>query len=101
MIAPRERATTMTRTRRWLTGSIAVLLTLPVLAGAAAAQPARKVLRFVPQYESTVLDPVTSILQVTHQTALLPYDTLLARDAAGEVPAQKLRRHQHYPARAT
>ena len=49
------------------------------LSAAAIAQTPQKVLRFVPQYESTVLDPVTSILQVTHQAALLPYDTLMAR----------------------
>ncbi len=42
------------------------------LAGAAGAQTPRTVLRFVPQYETIELDPVTTILQVTHQTALLP-----------------------------
>jgi len=54
-------------------------------------------LRFVPQYESTVLDPVTSILQVTHQAALLPYDTLMARDAANEVQPQMLESYRLDP----
>jgi peptide/nickel transport system substrate-binding protein len=67
-----------------------VSLAYVALSTAAIAQTPQKVLRFVPQYESTVLDPVTSILQVTHQAALLPYDTLLARDAAGEVRPQML-----------
>ena len=58
------------------------------LSAEAIAETPQKVLRFVPQYESTVLDPVTSILQVTHQAALLPYDTLMARDAANEVRLQ-------------
>ena len=60
------------------------------LSAEAIAETPQKVLRFVPQYESTVLDPVTSILQVTHQAALLPYDTLMARDAANEVRPQML-----------
>ena len=67
-----------------------VILASAALSSTATAQTPPKVLRFVPQYESTVLDPVTSILQVTHQAALLPYDTLLARDAAGEVRPQML-----------
>src|SRR3954470_18607676 len=91
----------MTHTRRRLTGSFAVLLAGSVLAGAGLAQPARKVLRFVPQYESTVLDPVTSILQVTHQTAFLPYDTLLARDAAGAIRPPMLESYQLDPAGRT
>ncbi len=68
--------------------ALACLLLAPALAAPALAQP--KVLRFVPQYESTVLDPVTSILQVTHQAAFLPYDTLLARDATGAIQPQML-----------
>jgi hypothetical protein len=43
------------------------------------------VLGFVPQLESTVLDPVTSILQITHQIAFLPHDTLVGRDASGKI----------------
>jgi hypothetical protein len=65
-----------------------ILIIGMALCGATSAQTPLKVLRFVPQYESTVLDPVTSILQVTHQAALLPYDTLMARDAANEIRPQ-------------
>lgn len=54
------------------------------------AQALEKVQRFVPWYESTVRDPVTRILQVTHRTVLLPCDTLLARDASSEVRLQVL-----------
>ncbi len=64
------------------------------LSHAAVAQTSQTVLRFVPQYESVVLDPVTSILQVTHQAALLPYDTLLARDATNAVRPQMLESFQ-------
>ena len=64
-------------------------LLLPVaFTGTTLAEP--KVLRFVPQLESTVLDPVTSILQITHQTAFLPYDTLVGRDASGKIQPQML-----------
>ena len=42
-----------------------ILSACVALSAAAIAQTPQKVLRFVPQYESTVLDPVTSILQVT------------------------------------
>jgi hypothetical protein len=58
-----------------------ILIVCMVVSNTAIAQAPQKVLRFVPQYESTVLDPVSGILQVTHQTALLPYGTLMARDA--------------------
>jgi len=71
------------------------------LSAAAIAQTPQKVLRFVPQYESTVLDPVTSILQVTHQAALLPYDTLMARDAANEVRPQMLESYRLDPSQRT
>jgi hypothetical protein len=67
------------------------------LSAEAIAQTPQKVFRFVPQYESTVLDPVTSILQVTHQAALLPYDTLMARDAANEVRPQMLESYRLDP----
>jgi hypothetical protein len=65
-----------------------ILIVYMVVSNTAIAQAPQKVLRFVPLYESTVLDPVTSILQVTHQTALLPYDTLMARDAVNEIKPQ-------------
>lgn len=75
---------------RRLGRSVGTLVACVALSAPAMAQAPEKVLRFVPQYESTVLDPVTSILQVTHQAALLPYDTLLARDAASEIRPQML-----------
>jgi peptide/nickel transport system substrate-binding protein len=74
-----------------------ILSACVALSAAAIAQTPQKVLRFVPQYESTVLDPVTSILQVTHQAALLPYDTLMARDAANEVRPQMLENYRLDP----
>ncbi len=77
---------TLHRTRLGL--ALAGLFFPSAFTGSAAAEP--KVLRFVPQYESTALDPVTSILQVTHQTAFLPYDTLVGRDATGKIQPQML-----------
>jgi len=71
-----------------------ILIICMALCNAAGAQTAEKVLRFVPQYEATVLDPVTSILQVTHQAALLPCDTLMARDAANEIKPQMVESYQ-------
>ena len=73
----------MTLYRRRQGLSLAALSVASILTGSALAQP--KVLRFVPQLESTVLDPVTSILQITHQIAFLPHDTLVGRDASGKI----------------
>ncbi len=64
---------------------LGILLATPLFA---AAQTPAKVLRFVPEYEAAVLDPVTSVLQVTHQTSFLVYDTLVGRDASGKIQPQ-------------
>ena len=74
-----------------------ILIVCMALSDTTIAQAPQRVLRFVPQYESTVLDPVTSILQVTHQAALLPYDTLMARNAANEIKPEMVETYRLDP----
>jgi peptide/nickel transport system substrate-binding protein len=70
--------------RRNLAG-MAAALAMPRLA---RAQAASATLRFVPQADLRILDPVWSTGYITRNFAYMVYDTLLARDAAGEIRPQ-------------
>jgi peptide/nickel transport system substrate-binding protein len=49
--------------------------------GAAQGQPGRRVLRFVPQADLALLDPIHSVAFVTRNHSLMVYDTLYGWDA--------------------
>ena len=59
-------------------GVVAVSLSLP---GPAAAQ--QKVLRFIPQADLRILDPIATTAYITRNHGYMVYDTLLAMDALG------------------
>jgi len=65
--------------RRSLLGAAATVA-MPRL-GAAQGQPGRRVLRFVPQADLTLLDPIHSVAFVSRNHALMVYDTLYGWDA--------------------
>lgn len=67
--------------RRSLLGSLGAALAAPRLAAAQGA-PGRRLLRFVPQADLALLDPIHSVAFVTRNHALLVYDTLYGWDAA-------------------
>ena len=64
------------RRRRLLAGSLAAGLAAPWLSRARAASPGGSVLRFVPQSDLAVLDPVWSTAYVTRNHAMMVFDTL-------------------------
>jgi len=49
--------------------------------GAAQGQPGRRVLRFVPQADLALLDPIHSVAFVSRNHAMMVYDTLYGWDA--------------------
>ncbi|MGI4810029.1 MAG: ABC transporter substrate-binding protein [Janthinobacterium lividum] len=69
--------------------AVASLLTTPALAKPALAQPAR-VLKFVPEADLAVLDPIWTTSSQTTQHAFLVYDTLFGLDSAFRPQPQML-----------
>lgn len=65
--------------------AVAAALAMPCLA---RAQAAPTTIRFVPQADLRILDPVWSTGYITRNFAYMVFDTLLARDAAGEIRPQ-------------
>jgi len=66
--------------RRTLLAGAAAALAAP-RPGAAQGAPGRRVLRFVPQADLALLDPVHSVAFVTRNHSLMVYDTLYGWDA--------------------
>ena len=62
----------------------------------ARAQPAR-VLKFVPQADLAVLDPITNVSYVTRNHALMVFDTLYGVDTKNRPQLQMLERHDVTP----
>jgi peptide/nickel transport system substrate-binding protein len=55
--------------------------------GSAQGQPGRRVLRFVPQADLALLDPIHSVAFVSRNHAMMVYDTLYGWDAELRAPA--------------
>ncbi|MFM7691787.1 MAG: ABC transporter substrate-binding protein, partial [Alphaproteobacteria bacterium] len=66
--------------RRNLLAASAAAMAAPRL-GAAQGQPGRRVLRFVPQADLALLDPIHSVAFVSRNHAMMVYDTLYGWDA--------------------
>ena len=64
--------------RRILAGAAGVAVTM--LAAAAAAEPPSTTLKFIPQADLRVLDPVWTTATITRNHGYMVYDTLFARD---------------------
>ena len=75
-----------------------LLRTVPVLAAASLATPAlaqaQKPLRFIPQANLTLLDPISSAALITYNHAYLIYDTLYGFDGAGDIRPQMCSGHE-------
>jgi peptide/nickel transport system substrate-binding protein len=68
--------------RTLLTGAAAATLARPALTSPALAQPAAaRVLRFVPQSDLTVLDPVFTTAYITRHHSMMVYDQLYGLDS--------------------
>jgi peptide/nickel transport system substrate-binding protein len=58
----------------------------------APASSAEKVLRFIPQADLRILDPIVTTAGVTRNHAYMIYDTLFATDASGQIRPQMVDR---------
>src|SRR5690242_9813953 len=75
----------MNATRRGL-GTIALVLASILLS--TAAQARQKVLKFIPQADLRILDPISTTAYITRNHGYMIYDTLFAIDAKFEVKPQ-------------
>src|SRR4051812_24151061 len=81
--------------RPLLPGGAAAALARPTLARPALAQPANaRVLRFVPQADLTVLDPVFTTAYITRHHALMIYDQLYGLDSRLQPQPQMVEAHE-------
>ena len=82
----------MTRHLRWLV-AIAVIATAagPWASPDAAAQ---KVLKFIPQADLRILDPITTTAYITRNHGYMVYDTLFARDESFNVRPQMVDKYE-------
>jgi len=75
-----------------------LLRAVPLLATAPLATPAltqgQKPLRFIPQANLTLLDPISSASLITYEHAYLIYDTLYGFDGAADIRPQMCSGHQ-------
>jgi peptide/nickel transport system substrate-binding protein len=70
-------------------------LALAVLAGAPAAwAQAPKVLKFIPQADLRILDPITTTAYITRNHGYMIYDTLFATDAKFQVQPQMVDKYE-------
>src|SRR5438046_9903723 len=78
---------------RWTVRAMAVLLMAgALLPGAASAQ--QKVLKFIPQADLRILDPITTTAYITRNHGYMVYDTLFATDAKFQVQPQMVDKYE-------
>jgi len=81
----------MNASRRGL-GTIALVLAAMSLSGAVLAQ--EKVLKFIPQADLRILDPITTTAYITRNHGYMVYDTLFAIDAQFKVQPQMVDKYE-------
>jgi peptide/nickel transport system substrate-binding protein len=73
---------------RSLITALGVLLLAAVLGAPAAIAQGQKVLKFIPQADLRILDPITTTAYITRNHGYMIYDTLFATDANFKVQPQ-------------
>jgi len=79
--------------------ALAALCALMSCTGAAKSEqhPGESVLRFVPQSDLEILDPVWSTAMITRNHGLLIYDTLFGMDTKGKITPQMVDKYEVSP----
>src|SRR6266508_4533317 len=72
----------------FLTAVIATLAVAATLGTPAVLAQGQKVLKFVPQADLRILDPITTTAYITRNHGYMIYDTLFATDAKFQVQPQ-------------
>src|ERR1700751_350082 len=73
---------------------IGALLTAAVLVAPAALAQGQKVLKFIPQADLRILDPITTTAYITRNHGYMIYDTLFATDAKFQVQPQMVDKYE-------
>jgi peptide/nickel transport system substrate-binding protein len=83
--------------------SIAVIgaLTLAAMLAAPIAHAQQKVLKFIPQADLRILDPITTTAYITRNHGYMIYDTLFATDAKFQVQPQMVDKYEISPDKLT
>src|SRR6187455_783544 len=82
----------MTRSKRWFAGlALIAFATGPLAWTGAAAQ--QKVLKFIPQADLRILDPIATTAYITRNHGYMVYDTLFAMDEKFQVKPQMIEKH--------
>ena len=69
--------------------ALAAILTAPV-----ATAQGQKVLKFIPQADLRILDPITTTAYITRNHGYMIYDTLFATDAKFQVQPQMVDKYE-------
>src|SRR5687767_6168821 len=86
-------SSSMTRHSRWLTAfALAAIAAGPWAGTAAWAQ--QKVLKFIPQADLRILDPIATTAYITRNHGYMVYDTLFAMDEKFNVRPQMVDKHE-------
>src|SRR5688500_10001028 len=85
-----ERASKMTRHSRWL----AAAALIAVAAGPWTGAVAQKTLKFIPQADLRILDPIATTAYITRNHGYMVYDTLFAINDKFEVKPQMVEKHE-------
>src|SRR6185312_6174648 len=88
-----KRGLSMTRHLRWLSAA-ALVATVAGLGISPTAAAQQKVLKFIPQADLRILDPITTTAYITRNHGYMVYDTLFAMDANFHVQPQMVDTYQ-------
>jgi hypothetical protein len=77
-----------------MTAVIGALVAAAVLAAPAALAQGQKVLKFIPQADLRILDPITTTAYITRNHGYMIYDTLFATDAKFQVQPQMVDKYE-------
>ena len=80
--------------RRSTLGALGALALALVLSAPAARAQEQKVLKFIPQADLRILDPITTTAYITRNHGYMIYDTLFATDAKFQVQPQMVDKYE-------